>query len=326
MAMRRVWLSLLLAAACIAAASQAALAQPASDVVTITRASMSRTSNEWPLFVAAHKGFFAREKIAVKTSVISPAAITSSLIGGAVEIGFIPAYQLVLSVEKGANVVAIGQGLDPAPYFLMAPAAIKTIADLKGKTVAAATPRDVYTTVLREVLQKGGLNPDKDVKFFYGSNSNQRFAALLGGAASAGLLVPPQTGQLEEKGFHSLAFLPDLYPKLTLSLTAVRRDWAEKNSDVLRRFMRAISAANTWLNNPANRKEAIDILVKENAADEKSAAEAYDLFVVKTANYPNDGCIKTEGMEVLLKMLEQMGDVSGKPPLTKFVDKQWCPK
>jgi hypothetical protein len=90
--------------------------------------------------------------------------------------------------------------------------------------------------------------------------------------------------------------------------------------------MRAISAANTWLNDPKNKQEAIDILVKENAANEKSAAEAYDLFVVKTANYPNDACIKTEGMEVLLQMLEQMGDVKGKPSVSKFVDKQWCPK
>jgi ABC-type nitrate/sulfonate/bicarbonate transport system substrate-binding protein len=324
--MMRVSIRLALAAGLAVTLGSGAFAQSANGITTITRASMSRTSNEWPLFVATHKGFFDREKIAVKTSVISPATITSSLIGGAVEIGFIPAYQLVLSVEKGANVVAIGQGLDPAPYFLMVPASIKTIADLKGKTVAAATPRDVYTVVLREVLKKGGLDPDKDVKFFYGSNSNQRFAALLGGAAAAGLLVPPQTGQLEEKGFHSLAFLPDLYPKLTLSLTAVRRDWAEKNSDVLRRFMRAISAANTWLNDPKNKQEAIDILVKENAANEKSAAEAYDLFVVKTANYPNDACIKTEGMEVLLQMLEQMGDVKGKPSVSKFVDKQWCPK
>jgi ABC-type nitrate/sulfonate/bicarbonate transport system substrate-binding protein len=324
--MTREWLSVAFSGVLAAACAQAAWSQPAGDVTTITRAAMSRTSNEWPMFVATHKGFFAREKIAVKTSVISPATITSSLIGGAVQIGFIPAYQLVLSVEKGADLVAIGQGLDPAPYFLMVPQSIKTIADLKDKTVAAATPRDVYTTVLREILSKGGLNPDKDVKFFYGSNSNQRFAALLGGAAAAGLLVPPQTGQLEEKGFHALAFLPDLYPKLTLSLTAVRRDWAEKNSDLLRRFMRAISAANTWINDPANRKEAIEILVKENAADEKSAAEAYDLFVVKTGNFPNDGCIKTEGMEVLLRKLEQMGDVSGKPPVSKFIDTQWCPK
>jgi ABC-type nitrate/sulfonate/bicarbonate transport system substrate-binding protein len=232
----------------------------------------------------------------------------------------------VLLVEKGADLVAVGHGLDPAPYYVMVPGSIKTIADLKGKTVAAATPRDVYTTVLREILQKGGLDPDKDVKFFYGSNSNQRFAALKGGAVSAGLLVPPQTTMLEAEGFHGLAFLPDFYPKLALSLTAVRREWAEKNPDLLRRYMRAIAAANTWINDPANKKEAIDILVKENASDPKSAEEAYDMMVVKTGNYPKDGCIQTEGMKVLIKMLQDMGDLKGNPPVSKFVDTQWCPK
>jgi ABC-type nitrate/sulfonate/bicarbonate transport system substrate-binding protein len=315
------------AAVALMAVQQPAVAQEAGkDVYTMSRAGVSRAPADWPVFVAEQEGFFAREKIKVDSLYVSPANITGSLIGGAFDIALVPAYQLVLSVQKGAGLVAVGQGLDPAPYFLMAPASIKTFADLKGKTIAAATPGDVYTYVLKDVLRKGGIDPDKDVTFIYGNNSNQRMAALLNGAISAGLQLPPETGMLAERGFHSLAFFPDYYKRLTLSLTAVRRDWVAKNADHLRAYLRAIAAANVWLDDPANRQEAIAILMKNTQTSEKAATEAYQVFVRQIGNYPKDACIQPEGMEVLIAKLEQSGDVHGNPPVSKFIDRQWCPK
>jgi ABC-type nitrate/sulfonate/bicarbonate transport system substrate-binding protein len=302
-------------------------AQPAdSDIYKMSRAAVSRAPADWPVFVAEQKGFFGREKIKVDSVYVSPANITGSLIGGAFDVALIPAYQLVLSVQKGAGLVAVGQGLDPAPYFLMVPGAIKTFADLRGKTIAAATRGDVYTYVLRDVLRKGGLDPDKDVTFIYGNNSNQRMAALLNGGISAGLQLPPETGTLADRGFHSLAFFPDYYRRLTLSLIAVRREWVAKNADHLRAYLRAIAAANMWLDDPANRQEATAILMKNTQTSEKAAAEAYRVFVQQIGNYPTDACIQPEGMEVLISKLEQSGDVHGTPPVANFIDREWCPK
>jgi ABC-type nitrate/sulfonate/bicarbonate transport system substrate-binding protein len=326
--MARGWvLNIAVATSLLAGVGHAYCQQSAKDgVYTFNRATISRAPAEWPLFVADAKGFFAREKIAVKTSLISPSNITGVLIGGAADITLTPAYQLVLSVQKGADLVAIGQGLDPAPYFLMVPASVKSFADLKGKTIAAATPGDVYTVVLKDVLRKGGLDPEKDVKFLYGNNSNQRMAALLNGAIAAGLQLPPQTGMLQERGFHSLAFFPDYMNRLTLSAVGVRKSWAEKNGDHLRAYMRAISAANIWLNDPANKAEAIKLLQEGTKTNEKAASEAYDVFVTKIKNFPKDACIQQEGMKNLVSMLENMGDLAGNPPVTKFIDTQWCPK
>lgn len=324
--MRRTFLIGTAAVALLAPHQHAGAQQADKDIYTMSRAAVSRAPADWPVFVAEQKGFFAREKVKVDSVYVSPANITGSLIGGAFDVALIPAYQLVLSVQKGAGLVAVGQGLDPAPYFLMVPASVKTFADLKGKTIAAATPGDVYTQVLRDVLRKGGLDPDKDVTFVYGNNSNQRMAALLNGAISAGLQLPPETGMLADRGFHSLAFFPDYYKRLTLSLIAVRRDWVAKNPDHLRSYLRAIAAANVWLDDPPNRQEATAILMKNTHTSEKAAAEAYRVFVREIGNYPKDACIQPEGMEVLISKLEQSGDVHDKPPVTKFIDRQWCPK
>jgi NitT/TauT family transport system substrate-binding protein len=325
--MKRTILIAFITAGALLAGPEYAISQEAGkDIVTLSRASVSRAPADWGVFVADAKGFFARQNLKVNQSIISPANMTGSLIGGAIDIALVPAYGLVLAVQKGADIVAVGQGLDPAPYFLMVPASVKTFADLKGKTIAAATPGDVYTYVLKEVLRKGGLDPDKDVHFLYGNNSNQRMAALLNGAISAGLQLPPETGMLAEKGFHSLAFFPDYYKRLTLSLVGVRRDWATKNADHLRAYLRAIADANKWLNDPANKQEAIDILMKNTNTDEKAASEAYRIFVQQIGNYPDDACIQPEGMQVLISKLEQSGDVQGNPPVSKFIDREWCPK
>jgi ABC-type nitrate/sulfonate/bicarbonate transport system substrate-binding protein len=324
--MRRTLLIGVAVIASVAGYARASAQEAGKDIYTMSRAAISRAPADWPVFVAEQKGFFADEKLKVDNLYVSPANITGSLIGGAFDVALVPAYQLVLSVQKGAGIVAVGQGLDPAPYFLMVPATIKTFADLKGKTIAAATRGDVYTYVLRDVLRKGGLDPDKDVTFIYGNNSNQRMAALLNGAISAGLQLPPETGMLADRGFHSLAFFPDYYRRLTLSLIAARRDWVANNADHLRAYLRAIAAANVWLDSPANRQEATAILMKNTHTSETAAAEAYRVFVQEIGNYPKDACIQPEGMEVLISKLEQSGDVHGKPPATKFIDRQWCPK
>jgi len=66
--------------------------------------------------------------------------------------------------------------------------------------------------------------------------------------------------------------------------------------------------------------------MKNTHTSETAAAEAYRVFVQQIGNYSKDACIQPEGMEVLISKLEQSGDVRGTPPVTKFIDRQWCPK
>ncbi|MSQ73141.1 MAG: ABC transporter substrate-binding protein [Betaproteobacteria bacterium] len=315
----------------ILAALLASLIAPAAypqsaGYATVNRGTISLTAAEWPTIIAQRKGLFERERLKVEQAIISPTTIASSLIGGSIDVGFIGATQLLVAVEAGANIVAIGQGMDPAPYSLMVAPSVKTFADLKGKTIALAAPGEIYTEVVKVIFRKAGLDPEKDVNYFYGSNSNQRMSALLGGAAHAGLLVPPQDRTLAGHGFHALAFTPDYYPNLALSLTAVRRDWAQKNADVLRRYMKAQSDAIRWLYDAANRNEAMQLLMKETNSDLAAGNASYDLYVTKMRIFPVDGCIQTKGLAASLELMRKLGQVKTNPPVEKFIDTQWCPK
>ena len=83
---------------------------------------------------------------------------------------------------------------------------------------ALADAGDVYTEATKEIIRKGGLDPEKDINFRYGGNSNQRMAALVAGAVDAVPLIPPQDRMMTDQGFNSLAYYPDYFPNLTLSL------------------------------------------------------------------------------------------------------------
>lgn len=310
------------------ASAQPALSQTNnSNLKVITRGTVSVTATEWPDIVARKKGFYEKEGLKVEQALISPTTITPSLIGGSIQIGFINASQLVIAVEAGAELVAIGKGSDPSPYSLMAGKEIKTLADLKGKTISLAEQGDAYAEATREILRKAGLDPEKDVNIRYGGNSNQRFAALTAGAVDAVPVVPPQDQILRTQGFNAIAFYPDYFPDLALSLTAVKQSWAKENPEIVKSFMKAQANAIAWLYDPVNKDEAIKLLMADTKSDLESAGQAYEIYLNKLHMWPKNGCVQPKGIETVVAMLSRFNkSVKAGTPVSKYIDTQWCPK
>lgn len=304
----------------------AAHAQPASGTVVIHEAFPSKNAAFWPNFVATSLGLYAKEGIEVQPVIVDPNVSVSTLIGGSAEISYADSTQLLLALEKGANLVAVGLSTDRQPYKLMAAPGIKTVADLKGKKIGAASAIDIYTYVLKQLLIKAKLDPDKDVEWVVGGGQNQRLAAAIGGAVQAGLFSPPSDAKLTGLGFTTLAFTPDYYPNLTLSAETVRRDWAQQNGDTLRHLLVAEAAAVKWVNDPANKAQAIDILAKAVNATPADAEDAYESYIAKHAW--TDACIHRPGMVNVVKIMHETKQLKTitEADVPKFADPEWCAK
>jgi len=340
-----VLLSIVLLAACGGTAPQAqppasgsggtsAAAKPAASPSSVTvgtlanveSAAMSVAGSHWPEYVAQDKGLYQKNGVNVKTTVMNADATVSGLVGGSIDISFTSAAGFVFAVDKGAGLLDIGAGIDRAPYKLMSPPQIKTVADLKGKTIGAASAVEPYTQVIRDILKKGGVDPEKDVQWTFGSSSNTRMQALVGGAVQATFVLPPEDGDLRAKGYNTLANALDYYPNLQLSLTAVRKDWAAQHSDVVSRYMKAQAEASQWLNDPANKQEAVDILAKVTKSQPSSAAEAYTAFINEANAFPNDACVQEKGLQTLIDVLKAQGQIEKiqSMPSSQYIDRQWC--
>lgn len=286
----------------------------------------SRVATFWPNYVAAAKGFYAKQGIQVDDVVVDPNVTTSALIGGSVDISYADSTQLLLALEKGASLVAVGLGTDRQPYHLMAAPGIKTVADLKGKKIGVASAVDIYTYVLKQILRKAGLDPEKDVDWVVGGGQNQRVSAMVGGAIHAGLASPPSDTRLKDLGFTSLVFTPDIYPYLTLSQTTVRRDFAEQHADVLKKVLLAQTEAVRWLNNPANKAEAIKLLETTINAKTSDAEAAYAYYIGQHV-WP-DACVHRPGLVNTVKIMRETHQLTTitADDVPKFADPQWCPK
>ena len=300
----------------------------AADLIPVHVAFNSLTAVQWPDFVASAVGFNEKEGLIVDITLTQPESMVGALLGGSIDIGLPNATGLALAVDKSANVVAVAVGGDNQPYHLITSPAVKTFKDLKGKTIALADPTDIYTTVIKTILKKNGLNPDTDINFLYGPGQNQRYTAIIGGAIQGGFFSLPADSDLVSRGFNSLAFTPDYYHNLTLSVLAVNRQWAQKNADVLRRFLRARSNAIKWLNVPANKDKAVQILMAQTKLPPAAATASYDYYITKAHVFPTDGCVTRRGLDGDLAILHEQGrltTLSASDGL-KLMDRQWCPK
>jgi phosphonate transport system substrate-binding protein len=74
-----------------------------------------------------------------------------------------------------------------AALWVPASSTIKTVSDLKGKTVAFSDPGSTSGNLLpRYAIMKAGLNPDKDVKIEFAGGHPQSLLALVNGKVDAG--------------------------------------------------------------------------------------------------------------------------------------------
>jgi NitT/TauT family transport system substrate-binding protein len=138
---------------------------------------------------------------------------------------------------------------------------LRTIKDLKGKTVAASTPRAALDTATREALKKGGLIPDKDVKVVYLQTVPAILSGILGGKTEAGTLSAPNTLKAKDAGLMLLADIGQLnIPGLQVAYGTTEK-YLKTNSNTVHAFLKAIG-------------EGV-VLSKKDAAAAKKAISKY---------------------------------------------------
>src|SRR5262252_7338399 len=121
----------------------------------------SGSTNLWPIHIGIRKGFFQAADIRIdlvfaqsNANVIQQLAANS--INVSVGSGLVDPIR---AVEKGAPVALIRIETQKPPYALLAQPAIKSMADLKGKTVSVGGPRDITRIFFERMLGAGGVAP-----------------------------------------------------------------------------------------------------------------------------------------------------------------------
>src|SRR5712691_3974777 len=252
----------------------AQMAQAADKVIA---GSLGGQAPLWAIYVAVHKGFFAAEDIDLELNFAQRgAAVTQQLTPASLDVALIVGItDPIRAIDKGASLALIRVVGNAAPYVLIGKPGLKSIADLKGKTISVGGVNDITTVYFERMMAANGLKKG-DYEVISAGVAAARYAALKAGVADAALVLPPLNFQAAAAGFVTLGFAADYVKDLPFTGMAVHRRWAAANVPVAKRILAATDKSVAWLADPSHRDEAIELLVKVARSSKEDAEASYD--------------------------------------------------
>jgi ABC-type nitrate/sulfonate/bicarbonate transport system substrate-binding protein len=227
--------------------------------------------------LAYGKGFFKKEGLNVEMNYIQGGRFAlEAVLSGSAEVGAIVevniayiAFQGVTNFISPANIVSSTS----SAIIARKSAGINKPSDLKGKRLALspAMTSDIYA---RRVLSKYGMT-EKDVELVKVMPLAMQGTMVAKGADAASIWQPFVYNIARQLGDDAIIFKdPDVYTGY--EMYAIGRDYAAKNSEVVKAVLRATRAAENFAK--ANPKEAQEIVAKEIRLDVKIVAGIWPEF------------------------------------------------
>jgi len=269
----------------------------------------------WPVWVAQEKGLFAKNGIDVRiTPTPSSVFQLTNLIDGKFDIAMTAIDNLIAYREGQGEVPKPGPDLfafmggDNGFLRLVTVPEVKSFADLRGKTLSVDALTTGYAFVLLEILERNGLQKDRDYTTAGAGGVLQRFQALMEKKHAGTLLLSPFEVQAEARGFNRLANATDVLGRYQGLVGGARKAWAEQNRDAVVGYIRAFSDAVDWLCEPGNKDEAIAIFLKNLPnANPQAAQTAYKVLLSPTDGFQKKAKIDMEGVKTVLALRSKYG-------------------
>ena len=300
----KLWLIFLLTLALFTATIEAA------DKIRI---SISNLSGQFmTMSLAQKRGFLNEEGIDAEIIRITGGASSAAMSSGEVDYG---TGMSVGGAMTGALQVKVVACFVPAPVFaLVARPEIKSVPELKGKTVGISTFGGLSIFGARVIAKHFGLDPDKDIKFVAVGAVEGRFIRLTQGLLDATMLAPPLDTEAQKKGFNILARAEDIltFPETGL-VAGVKK--LQSKPDEVRRVIRAGIRANRYIR--ANRDGTVQFIMDWLKVNKEIAATTYD-GVVRA--YNEDPSVCEKGLRVMIEERKQALKITREVPLGEVAD------
>jgi NitT/TauT family transport system substrate-binding protein len=304
--------------AVLGAALFSACVARAADTV-IVGAVGSASTNLWPVHIGINKGFFSAEGLAIDLVYAqSNTAVVQQLAAGSVNVSVATGLvDPIRASDKGAPVAIVRIEVQAPPYALLAKPEIKSIADLKGKTISVGGAKDITRIFLERMLAPHGVNPGEFDMIFAGATS-ARFSALQSGAVDGALLTSPFSFHAEKSGFTNLGMATQYARDLPFSGVIVNRNWAQANPSEAEKFLAAYTRSIGWFGDVHNRAEAVKIMVAVSGLNLQDVETSYD-FLHDGEFFEPTGTVSRSKLANLLKALRDLGDIEGSTDIDRLL-------
>jgi len=322
------FIALVLVLGAVTAWSGAARAQVARPLAVIVFGG----GMNWPLWVAREQGLFERNDLAVSATATPNSVFQiTGMMEGKFDIAM-TTFDNVVAYQEGQGEVPLPRTPDFFAFMgggvgglrLMANPEIKSIADLKGKTLAVDAAATGYVLALRKMLQQGGL-AESDYRFERVGSTVARVQSLLQNKVAATIVNSPLDIVPESKGYRRLANVSEAIGPYQQISGMASRAWAKQNEEKLLSFIRCYKLAMDWLFNPANQAEAVAIFQKYQPGSSAAEAQAaYAALLGGSEGLQREAKLSLPGVRTVLKLRAEFGEPKkdiGEP--SKYIDERY---
>lgn len=151
------------------------------------------------------------------------------------------AAPLAMAIDRGADILVLG-GLHPGCYELFTTPDIRSVKDLKGKTVSVLSNESAQHVFLTSIVTYVGLDPNRDIRWVF-HPAAQGKQLLADGKIDGYLGFPPDPQELRDRKIGRMLLSSTIdrpWSQYFCCMPAVNRGWARKHPIATKRVMRAI--------------------------------------------------------------------------------------
>jgi NitT/TauT family transport system substrate-binding protein len=265
------------------------------------------------LFPLAQKiGFLKEEGIEAEVVRLSSAVAVAALVRG--EADYYTGISAARAAVQGLPIKIIASYLKGNDQTLVTRSDIRSVRELKGKTVGIGSPGGGPDRNARLILRHFGLEPDKDVKLSPGGLPEGRLARLQQGLIDATVVPVPLDLQARKLGLNVLARAYEIFTYPNGGLLTTTKKIKDK-PDEIKRVIKAGIKVSRYIR--SNRDGTIQFLMEWQKIDRERATATYE-YLSKASN--DDGSVPEKGFRLLIEEIKELAKVNREIAMSDLAD------
>lgn len=291
-----------------------------SDDKTWVVGRMPCTSDCGFLRMSDEKGFYKEQGVDVKFIELKSAEqVYPALASGEVDaIEQSPGGLYIAEAKGGLHAKVIGSSMEGLPFAIFAQSKYKSIADLKGQSIAISSPTGLPALAAQLMLKDGGVDWS-DIKPVNAGGNPDRYRAVVAGTVAATADATDYTPNAKKDGLNVLALSADVIPDYPRYMIIARDDSLKKKGDLATRYMAGLIEGLRYAYDHADEAAKISAKAAGVSPDDETVTYTQDLIVDKKL-VDRDGGIDIAKLKFLEQVLRGAGQVKEPVDVTKLVD------
>jgi ABC-type nitrate/sulfonate/bicarbonate transport system substrate-binding protein len=280
--------------------------------------------NSLPWWMAKEARFFEKYGLDVEMNFEGASSvIVQAMLAGEANFAGLAGPAVVSNVVNGGDVIQVAAVVKTFTIPMYSQPSINEVSQLKGQKVGVSRFNSISHIAALNIFQRAGVTGATIIQT---GGIPESAAALMSGNVAAAMVPPPQSVMLREKGFRELIGVKQFREwniPVVENGVASRRSYAEKNPDVVKRFIRAAFEGIRQIYN--NKELTMKTLAKyTKITDQKLLDESYRFSVEALSK---DAFMPAEAFNALVEQMVSQKSIDAaaakKIPVSAYFDNRY---